>query len=179
MNRKTTNLLLIAGLVVIILGGFVVELPFSMNYLQAESFLAKSFGLGLLLGLLAAGFTLWFKAAKVQDLVARLQLFFTIVISLSLLTPLITSWINRIGIGSEQAAPTEVIFESEQARYTSRFGESRLQKQQASKYLLFFYRNGQLYRIADDEPFDYEAETGDTITLAITRGRLGYEWVDR
>ena len=179
MNRKTTNLLLIAGLVVIILGGFVVELPFSMNYLQAESFLAKSFGLGLLLGLLAAGFTLWFKAAKVQDLVARLQLFFTIVISLSLLTPLITSWINRIGIGSEQAAPTEVIFESEQARYTSRFGESRLQKQQASKYLLFFYRNGQLYRIADDEPFDYEAETGDTITLAIVRGRLGYEWVDR
>ena len=179
MNRKTTNLLFIAGLVVIILGGFVVELPFSMNYLQAESFLAKSFGLGLLLGLLAAGFTLWFKAAKVQDLVARLQLFFTIVISLSLLTPLITSWINRIGIGSAQAVPTEVIFESEQARYTSRFGESRLQKQQASKYLLFFYRNGQLYRIADDEPFDYEAETGDTITLAITRGRLGYEWVDR
>jgi len=179
VNKKTTKLLLIAGLVVIILGGFVVELPFSMNYLQAESFLAKSFGLGLLLGLLAAGMTLWFKAAQIPDLVARLQLFFTILISLSLLTPLITSWVNRIGIGSEHASPTELIFESEQARYTSRFGESRLQKQQASQYLLFFYRDGQLYRISDDEPFGFEAETGDTITLAITRGRLGYEWVDR
>ena len=81
VNKKTTKLLLIAGLVVIILGGFVVELPFSMNYLQAESFLAKSFGLGLLLGLLAAGMTLWFKAAQIPDLVARLQLFFTILIT--------------------------------------------------------------------------------------------------
>lgn len=107
-----------------------------------------------------------------------MQLFFAVFISICITTPLLLSWCNRLGVPASSSIPTSVVVESQQARFSSRFGSSRLQKSQANQYLLFFYRDGQLYRIQDDQPFFEKVETGDTLTLNITEGRLGYEWVE-
>lgn len=179
VKPSTSILLLLVGLVILILGGLVIELPFSMNYLQAQSFWRSSITIGIITSLTMATTVLRWKRSQLKDAVTRLQVFFSILITISILTPLLLSWANRIAVGQENVQQTEVILESEQARYTSRFGNSRLQKTQANQYLLFFYRDGQLYRVQDDEPFYPEAKTGDTLSLFIAKGRLGYEWVIR
>lgn len=171
------TLLLLAALIILMLGGLVVELPFSMNYLQARDFWKSSITIGLILGAGTAVALLQWKRSQLNDVVPRLQLFFSVLLVIGILTPLTRSWVNRIAVDTLEVLPTEVILESEQARYNSRFGNSRLQKPQANQYLLFFYRDGQLYRIQDDQPFFPEAKTGDTIALTIVKGRLGYEWV--
>lgn len=179
MKGISIKLLLIGALVVFLLGGLVVELPFSMNYLQARSFWKGSIMAGIILGLAVGGITLWRRWSQLRDVVAKMQLFFALFITVCVSTPLILSWVNRIGVGEASAEPTAIILESQQARFSSRFGSSRLQKPQANQYLLFFYREGQLYRIQDDQPFFSDAETGDTLTVDIAMGRLGYEWVVR
>ncbi|MEL6973692.1 MAG: hypothetical protein AAFO02_26320 [Bacteroidota bacterium] len=179
MKHNQTKLFLLGGLVVLILGGLVIELPFSMNYLQVRSFWKTSVLLGLGLGIIAAVAALYYRWDDLADSVARMQLFFTVFFALLLTTPLFISWTNRLAIPTADVPPTTVTLESEQARFSSRFGSSRLQKPQANQYLLFFYRDGQLYRLQDDEPFFPDAEPGDTLQLNIIRGRLGYEWVLR
>ncbi len=179
MKGNSTKLILIGALVVFLLGGLVVELPFSMNYLQARSFWRSSVATGILVGIVAGGIMLWRKWPQLKDVVAKMQLFSAIFITICISTPLILSWVNRMGVGASAAEPTSIIVESQQARFSSRFGSSRLQKPQANQYLLFFYREGQLYRIQDDQPFFPDVETGDTLTLNIAMGRLGYEWVIR
>ena len=177
MKQNRTKLILLGALVILILGGLVVELPFSMNYLQVRSFWKTSILLGLILGTAAATGAVYLQRKDLEDSVARMQLFFTVFFALLLTTPLFMSWINRLAVSAANNPPSAVIFESEQARFSSRFGSSRLQKPQANQYLLFFYRDGQLYRLQDDEPFFPDAQTGDTLRLNIVEGRLGYEWV--
>lgn len=177
-KKNTIKLILIGCLIILFLAGLVVELPFSMNYLQVRSFWKTSLLLGIILGLVVAAGLVWRQRQQLTDSVARMQLFSAVFISLLLSTPLFISWINHAGLtNASTTAPTAVIFESEQARFSSRFGSSRLQKPQANQYLFFFYRDGQLYRLQDDEPFFPDAEAGDTLYLDIVRGRLGYEWV--
>ena len=148
-----------------------------MNYLQARTFWIRSFVAGLLLGSLMGGALVWHYKHQLKDVVAKMQLFFAVFISICIATPLLHSWLNRAAVSTAKASPTTVILESQQARFSSRFGNSRLQKQQANQYLLFFYRDGQLYRIQDDQLFFPGAESGDTLNLDIVKGRLGYEWV--
>lgn len=179
MGSRHTQLILIGLLVVVVLGGWVVELPFSMNYLQARSFWLSSLAIGVLVGLVTAVLVLRRYRDQLGDVVAKMLVFFAVFFTLCVCIPLLLSWVNRLGVPAKVAVPTEVMMESQQARFTSRFGNSRLQKPQANQYLFFFYRDGQLYRIQDDKLFFPGAEAGDTLTLDIASGRLGYEWVIR
>jgi hypothetical protein len=176
MNKQ--NAILIALLLLLFLASFAFELPRIMNYLQVKSFWQWSLGIGAGLGLVAGLLLSWKKRQAGLDTVSQMQVFFSVFFGLCLIVPLLMSWVNRMGVPLEELTPTEVIVESEQGRYASRFGDSRLEKKQANQYLLFFYRDGKLYRTKADYKFTPEdLEAGDTIPLRIAKGRLGYEWV--
>ena len=112
-----------------------------------------------------------------DDVVAKMRWSSSILFASLLLCPLFLSWTNRLGIPDDQAQEIPVIFESEQARFTSRFGNPSGEKQQANQFILFFFQNGQLHRVNGQHPFFPGAQAGDSLLLKINTGRWNYQWV--
>jgi hypothetical protein len=167
--------LLLLGLVV----AYTQELPVMMNYLQVGAFWQTGLLIGF--GLSVVSLVLLFFRPNVQSLpvVEKLQLSSTVLFIGLLLCPLFLSWTNRWGISAKQAQTVTVIFESEQARFTSRFGSPEGTAKKANQFLLFFFQNGQLRRVNGKRPFFPGAQSGDPIELEINDGRWGFQWLER
>lgn len=175
MNKATW---IIIGLIILgMVAAYTQELPIMMNYLQVGTFWQTGLLIGLLVGIATLLF-LFFRTNLVpDDVVAKMRWSSSIIFTSLLLCPLFLSWTNRLGIPKENAQAIPVIFESELARFTSRFGNPNGVKQQANQFILFFFKDGQLYRVNGPHPFFPGAQTGDTIPLKINSGRWNYQWV--
>lgn len=167
--------LLLLGLVV----AYTQELPVMMNYLQVKSFWQTGLLIGFSLSVVILVLLFFRPGVRSLPVVEKLQLSSTILFASLLLCPLFLSWTNRWGISAEQAQTVTVTFESEQARFTSRFGSPKGTAQKANQFLLFFFQNGQLRRVNGKRPFFPEAQPGDTIELEINDGRWGFQWLER
>ena len=169
---------IIIGLIILgLVAAYTQELPIMMNYLQVGAFWRTGLLTGLLVGIATLLF-FFFKSDLVpDDVVAKMRWSSSILFASMLLCPLFLSWTNRLGVSKNNAQEVSVIFESEQARYTSRFGNPSGVKQQANQFILFFFQDGQLRRVNGQHPFFPGAQTGDSLLLNINTGRWNYQWV--
>ena len=179
MNRSDWITWGAIGIAIILLfWGLVRELPYIMNYLEVGRF----WGLSLLIGTALATGLAYLLVIRRQlsigtDGLDNYRRIAAIGFACWLSTPLIMSTINRSLVSL--TVPTPVIFNAEEARFSSRFGERPGPGQAANQHLLFFEYQHQLHRISWDGPARFpEASAGDTITLSIGHGALGFEWVD-
>lgn len=168
--------IIIGGIILGLVAAYTQELPIMMNYLQVGAFWQAGLLIGLLVGIVILFF--FFKSKHVpDDVVAKMRWGSSIIFTSLLLCPLFLSWTNRLGVPMNNAQEVPVIFESEQARYSSRFGNPSGVKQQASQFIFFFFQEGQLRRVNGRQPFFPGAQAGDTLLLNINTGRWNYQWV--
>ena len=171
--------IIIGGSILGLVAAYTQELPVMMNYLQVGKFWQTGLLLGLVVGIVVL-VLFFFKSDWVpDDVVAKMRWGSSILFTSFLLCPLFLSWTNRLGIPDGRAQAVAVIYESEQARFTSRFGKPVGEKQQANQYILFFFQDGQLRRVNGQHPFFPGAPAGDTLELNINTGRWNYQWVVR
>lgn len=154
---------------------YVNELPIMMNYLEVGSFWKTGLLIGSLLGAFCG--SLLIRRANDKDGVARLRLFFMVFFFFLLISPLLLSRSNRLF--ASPATATTVTFESEQARFGSRFGEVKTQAAKPTTHILFFVLDNELYRTSSKTAFFPTATAGDPLSLNIATGYWGYRWVDR
>lgn len=172
-SNRLAGLVLLLFLLVLL--GYVTELPFMMNYLEVSSFWRLGLLSGAVLGILA-GLTISRKLAHQED-TERLQVFFATFFFFLLAIPLLLSWTNRIA--TPPATPTTITIESELARYGDRFGQPKGKTASANTYVLFFILDQQLYRVSGKQSFFPDAQPGDHVRLNLSEGRWGYRWVAR
>jgi hypothetical protein len=149
------------------------------EYLDLRGLLAASLAatLGGWVLLLGAGKSWWYGSTLASW--ERGQRAFLLGLVALLVMPPLLSLTNRWGTAA-QAVATTVIFEQETARYQSRFGSAELgsNSRKPSQYLLFFYWEDQLYRIAYEEgPKFAHYDRGASVTLPISSGRWGFPWI--
>jgi hypothetical protein len=171
-NKWLASTLLL--LCVIILVGYVTELPFMMNYLEVSAFWRLGLLMGSILGIITGGLAV--RKLALSEEVARLRVFFMGFFFSIITVPLILSWSNRML--PSPPIPTSIIIESELARYGDRFGNVKNRTNTPTTYVLFFLLDQQLYRISAQKAFFPDAEAGDQVTLNISQGRWGYRWVE-
>ncbi len=177
MNK--VSWIIIGGIILGLVAAYTQELPIMMNYLQVGAFWQTGLLVGLLVGIVAL-LLFFFKSMHVpDDIVEKMRWGSSILFTSLLLCPLFLSWTNRLGVLKNNAQEIPVIFESEQARYTSRFGNPSGVKQQANQFILFFFQDGQLRRVNGQHPFFPGAQAGDTLLLNINTGHWNYQWVVR
>lgn len=177
MNKATW--IVIGASILGLVAAYTQELPIMMNYLQVSEFWRSGLLTGLLVGTVALLFFFFKSDLAPEDTVAKMRWSSSILFTSLLLCPLFLSWSNRLGIPAANARQVSVIYESEQARYSSRFGNPSGQKQQANQFILFFFQDGQLRRVNGQHPFFPGAQAGDTLQLTINTGRWRYQWVVR
>jgi hypothetical protein len=166
------------GLIILgMVAAYTQELPVMMNYLQVGMFWRTGLLIGLFTGVAVLLFFFFRSSYVPEDAVAKMRLGSSILLTCLMLCPLFLSWTNRLGIPLDNAQETLVTFESEQARYSSRFGNPAGTKQQANQFILFFFKDGRLVRVNGQHPFFPGAQRGDTLPLKINTGRWGYQWV--
>jgi hypothetical protein len=151
------------------------EIGYLGLYFRPGALLLSSLAFGAALGIVLA---LLFRGPRQQEPVDRIRraaiLFFTCLI----LSPLLLSLANR-WFGKRENTAVPVVFESEDARYSSRFGVMKEEGgiPQPNAYFLYFYHQDQLMRITSPEALFPGAEEGDTIEIPVREGAFGYDWV--
>ncbi|WP_367389972.1 hypothetical protein [Lewinella sp. LCG006] len=169
---------IIIGVVILgLVAAYTQELPIMMNYLQVDAFWQTGLLIGLLVGITTLLLLFFYSNLVPDDVVTKMRWGSSILFTSMLLCPLFLSWTNRLGIPDTNAKDVPIVYESEQARYSSRFGNIGGEKQQANQFILFFFQDGQLHRVNGVHPFFPGAQAGDTLQLRINTGRWHYQWV--
>jgi hypothetical protein len=174
-NLPTRRLWIILTLVGLAILGLVVLYALEVKQFQRTihvgDLMAKSAGIGLVLGSVGAYFLQRFGS----DTTERVQISLTVILFFVIFLPLFGHLTNR-GLGSRTPEPTEFVFFAENP-FAQRFGLQNGEPIEPDGYYLFVLKEGITFRFPVKESLASGLERGDTLSLGLCRGLWGYQWL--
>ena len=128
---------------------------------------------GLIVGALAAFF---YCKNRISNLTEKVKIYVFFIVVALFFMPLLASLSNRL-ISFQPVKSTEVELAKETANFSSRYGLLKGEEPVPNHYYLFFYKDGELYRIETKAPRYTGKKRGEKIRLPIKKGLWGYEVV--
>lgn len=143
------------------------EITWMNNTFDRNSMILTAVMLGVLVGL-GAGYQLY---RPEREQLETFQIFIGSIVVGALIMPLFLSLANRIA-SPNGIVPTNVEFVENDAFQSNRFG--KIAQENPDGYHTFVIWKGEIKRIYSPVPIYENAQKGDTVTLPIKKGLLGY-----
>jgi len=170
INRPYAYALLLTLLIVGLIVLYVFEFPYINRTLHGGRLVLGA----LLTGAILGGFLGYRYRHQAADLTEQVQLYLFFMVLTALFMPLFASLSNRL-LSWQPVQQVTVEFVEEDSRFVSLYGLTKDEQMRPNRYYLFFYYQGELFRIQTNTPLATGLEQGDALQLPLKKGLWGFE----